>query len=322
ATQRLRTSLVRLGAAIVTRLPERPLIGLAELAGSIEYRVAGQRREQARRNLGRVAAWLAEQDLGPPAARRAAPDAHALEELVRSAFRHHGRYWLELIRAGEVTRRYIDERVLIESPDVLEQALGPGGPVIFVGLHFGAIEMPGFYLGHSGRTAVAPMETVADPALQRWFLETRAAMGVRIVGLREARRELTEALERGDAVGLVADRDLTGGGISRSFFGAAAPLAAGPALLVLETGAPAFAVAVRRTGPGRYRARLERLEMAADGTRRERVEAFLDKEARAFERLIADAPEQWWAVFHPIWPDLAVSPAATTDGAPGRRTAG
>ena len=26
--------------------------------------------------------------------------------------------------------------------------------------------------------------------------------------------------------------------------------------------------------------------------------------ARAFERVIADAPAQWWAVFFPIWPDL------------------
>ena len=26
--------------------------------------------------------------------------------------------------------------------------------------------------------------------------------------------------------------------------------------------------------------------------------------AAAFETLIADAPDQWWAVFFPIWPDL------------------
>jgi hypothetical protein len=37
--------------------------------------------------------------------------------------------------------------------------------------------------------------------------------------------------------------------------------------------------------------------------------------ARAFERVIADAPEQWWAVFFPIWPDLAVEPAARSEAA-------
>ena len=33
--------------------------------------------------------------------------------------------------------------------------------------------------------------------------------------------------------------------------------------------------------------------------------AFLAAEVAAFERVIARAPEQWWAIFFPIWPDLA-----------------
>jgi hypothetical protein len=28
------------------------------------------------------------------------------------------------------------------------------------------------------------------------------------------------------------------------------------------------------------------------------------EEARLFEEFIIDAPEQWLALFHPIWPDL------------------
>jgi hypothetical protein len=45
------------------------------------------------------------------------------------------------------------------------------------------------------------------------------------------------------------------------------------------------------------------------------VTAWLDDAARAFERHIAAAPEQWLAVFHPIWPDLEGEPAR-----PPRRT--
>jgi hypothetical protein len=33
--------------------------------------------------------------------------------------------------------------------------------------------------------------------------------------------------------------------------------------------------------------------------------------AAAFESLLADAPEQWWGAFHPIWPDLALHPDRT-----------
>ena len=60
---------------------------------------------------------------------------------------------------------------------------------MFVGLHFGAIELPALYLASRVGGAVAPMETVDDEALQAWFTRTRGAAGVRIVGLREARRE-------------------------------------------------------------------------------------------------------------------------------------
>jgi hypothetical protein len=31
------------------------------------------------------------------------------------------------------------------------------------------------------------------------------------------------------------------------------------------------------------------------------------EEARLFEEFIVDAPEQWLALFHPIWPDLELS---------------
>jgi hypothetical protein len=68
-------------------------------------------------------------------------------------------------------------------------------------------------------------------------------------------------------------------------------------------------VGVRRTGPGRYIGRLEPVDVAAEGSRRERATATTASIARAFERVVADAPEQWWAVFFPIWPDLAGSTA-------------
>ena len=81
-------------------------------------------------------------------------------------------------------------------------------------------------------------------------------------------------------------------------------LPVGPGLLAIESGVPVYVTAVRRASHGRYRGRMERLEVPADGTRRERLTTFLEGEARAFERIIATAPDQWWAVFFPIWPDL------------------
>jgi lauroyl/myristoyl acyltransferase len=301
----VRARAITLVAGLVARLPEGLAIRLAELAGSVAYRVSGDRRSLARRNLGRVARWLAEHDLGTSLARQAAEDPRALERLVRAAFRHHARYYLEVARTPRLDERYVRERLLVETPDTVAEAFGASPAAIFVGLHFGAIELPALlFAQRTAREAVAPMEELRDPYLQAWFVRTRGSARIRIVGLREARRVLTAALRAGSAVGLVGDRDLTGGGIDTPFFGAKAPLPAGPALLALETGAPLYVAAVRRAGFGRYRGRLEPVAVPAEGSRRERVEAVLEAEARAFERTVADAPEQWWAVFSPIWPDL------------------
>jgi lauroyl/myristoyl acyltransferase len=311
AAQRARTRIIAALAWIVCRLPEGLVLGVADQVGSIAYRLLGERREQARRNLARVAEWAAASGESRADVRAAATDPGRLDALVREAFRQHARYWVELIRAPMMSADYIRERVDIRDMDVLNGVLAPGGRVAFVGLHFGAIELPAFYLAQiARREAVGPMESVSDPALQRWFVGIRGAMGVRLVGLREARRELVAALRSGQAVGIVADRDLTGGGIDTTFFGHPAPLPAGPALLVLETATPAVAVAVRRTRDAHYVAHLAVLPAPQDGSRRDRVEAFLSSEARTFERLIADAPEQWWAVFFPIWPDLAIEDRA------------
>jgi len=302
--QRLRVNALSAGSWLVCRLPERPLIGLADLAGDVWYRTAPGRAGQARRNLGRVVGFLEATGRGPAAARSAAHDPRALERLVRRAFRHAARYYLEVARTPALDRRYLDERILLETPDLIDEAFTPGRAVIFVGLHFGSVELPGLFLASRVGGAVTPMETLADPALQAWFVRTRGAAGIKIVGLTEARREISAALSKGISVGMIGDRDLTGGGTLVELFGAPARLPLGPALLAVESGVPVYAMGLRRAGPGRYRGRLATIEVPADGTRRERVTATTIAIARAFERIVEDAPEQWWATFFPIWPDL------------------
>jgi lauroyl/myristoyl acyltransferase len=223
---------------------------------------------------------------------------------VRSAFRHNARYYLEVARTPAIRRSDLDERMVVETPEVVDRAFTAGQPVIFVGLHFGAIELPALFLAARVGGAVAPMETIDDPSLQAYFTRTRGAAGVRIVGLREARRELLGALRDGTAVGLVGDRDLTGGGTLVPLFGAPARLPLGPAMLAVESGADPYVVGVRRVGVGRYLGRLEPIAVPPDGSRRERVTATMTALASAFERIVRDAPDQWWAVFFPIWPDL------------------
>ena len=178
---------------------------------------------------------------------------------------------------------------------------------MIVGLHFGAIELPVVYVSNLvGHHVTAPMETVADPALQRWFVASRSRVGINVIPLANARRTMLAALRRGESVGLVNDRDITGTGIPTPFFGHPAPMSPGPALLAIEAGVPLYAGSVRRTPGGRFSVRLVPVPVPGEGTRRARTIALTAAIAAEFETILADAPEQWWGAFHPIWPDLAV----------------
>jgi phosphatidylinositol dimannoside acyltransferase len=299
---------VELASWIACRLPPSVLAALADVGGWLWYRLAPARAEQARRNLGRVAAVLDGRGRGPARVRAAAHDPRALDRLVRDAFANDARYYLDVLRVPSLTREVFDRTVVIETPEAVEAAFA-GGAVIFVSAHLGPIELPGLYLANRwGRTFVAPMEEIDDAPLQAWFERTRGSLGVRIVGLRQARRALQAALRAGEPVGIVADRDVAGGGLEVPFFDHPAPLPIGPGLIAVEAGAPLYAVGVRRLSDGRVAGRLLPVPVATEGTRRERIATTLAAMAAAFEELISDAPEQWSGAFFPIWPDLANPP--------------
>jgi len=301
---RLRGQALMTASWLACRLPEGPLFRAAELAGDLWYRLAPDRAAQARRNLRRVCEALAADGRGTPLVRAAATDPRALERLVRSAFRHNARYYLEVARTPAVTKAWLDERLALDTPELIADAVVPGKAVLFVGMHFGSVELAVLFLAFRVGTTVTPMETVDDPNLQAWFERTRGVNGVQLVGLREARRVLQDALMNGTPVGLVGDRDLTGGGIPIPLFGAPATLPMGPAMLAVESGVPVYGMGVRRTTHGHFSGRLIPVTVPSEGTRRERVTTTMTGLAAAFERLIEDAPDQWWAVFFPIWPDL------------------
>jgi phosphatidylinositol dimannoside acyltransferase len=316
--QRVRAGAINGASWVACHLPEGPQVVLAELVGELSYRMMPGRAALVRRNLRRVVRHLAATDLANPRIRAAAADPRALETLVRGAFRHRARYYLEILRAPSLNATVFDRRLVVENLDEVDRVLAEERPTVFISAHFGPIELPGLFLAYrSPRPVTAPMETVDDPPLQAWFERTRSVFGVRIVGLREARRELQAALGRGESVGLVADRDISGGGIEVPFFGAPAPLPIGPALLATETGAPIRLAGVWRTGRLGYRGRLDDVPVQREGGRRERTTATLVAEAQAFERMIAHAPEQWIAVFFPIWPDLEAEAAGEGEGEGG-----
>jgi len=311
--QRVRARVLRAAARIIVALPERPVDALAGSAGELWYRLAPDRASLARRNLPRVVRALPERDLGGRRVAVAAHDGAALERLLRATFRETARYYLDMVRLPSRKPEELDQRLRIETPDVVDRAFGPDAPAVLVALHFGAVEYPALLaVARSGGRIVAPMETLDDPAIQDWLEATRGSVGVDIVPLRDARRALLGALAEGRTVGLVADRNVAGGTVDVPFFGTPAPMPLGPALLAVESGRPIYIAGVRRLGRGRYAGRLTQVEVAVEGKRRDRITETAARVARVMEETVAVAPEQWWSLLAPIWPDLDARAATGT----------
>jgi lauroyl/myristoyl acyltransferase len=304
--QRLRASALGGATVAACHLPERPLLAAADSLGELWYRATPTRAAMARANLLRVCTWLAAEGRGPARAQHAAADPRALETLVRAAYRQLARYYVEALRAPTLNDRYLLERLEVTSPETMAGSFAEPRGVIFIGSHLGPVEILAWLGGHERHgPVVGVMETVDDPELQAWIARTRAGTGIELVGLDRARRRLREAIDAGGAALLVVDRDISGGGTEVDLFGHPAPLPTGAAILAVETGARVFYEAVVRVGHGRYRGWMREVPVPAEGRLRARVTAFLDRTARLIEESVAQAPEQWWAIFHPIWPDLA-----------------
>lgn len=308
--------LLRVLSAVLQRLPEAPLHRAAHLVGVVLYRVQPARRKLVRANLERVVRYLADNGMGGERVAAAARDRRSLDRLVQDAFGHYVRGYLE---TATLPRYASEERLARVRPDdagQVDKAFGAAAiageagskdrrGLIIVGLHFGSIEIPGLWATKKlGRRITAPMETIGDPELQSYFERSRRQTGLNVIPAERAATELRASLARGEAVALVADRPIGGAGTQVELFGAPARLPVGPAALALESGGSAWVIATRRATSNQYRTRIEELVVPADGTRRQRMAAFLTAEARAFERAVADAPEQWWTVFFPIWDDI------------------
>lgn len=307
--QRARASLVGALGTVLAHLPSAVVGGLSDAIGELWYRTAPERAARARGNLALVAGWLEANGRGAARSRAAATDPAALERMVRAAFRHSVRTYAETLRPA-ATARDVRRRLVIENPAPVDAAFATPGRVVFATGHFGSMVGASTVLSDRSLVPVtAPMETIADPELQRLLLRARESGGARIVGLDQARHELRNALARGEGVGLVADRDIAGGGLPVTLFGRSATLPMGPAYLALEHEAPLHLAAVWRARGESYRGGLITLpHPPLDLPRRARIEALLQAEARALEEFITIAPEQWWTVFYPIWDGVEPRP--------------
>lgn len=293
---------------ILRHLPDKPIYRVTYTLGAGASLLMPERRATARANMRRVCRWLAANDMASPRVARAARDERALDRMVRATFGHWALSYVEAAMAPRYGRDQLEQRVIPSDPAATAEAMsmpqsGEPGP-IHMTMHFGAVDLAALYGARVGPVPMTgPMEIVESPLGRAYFERMRTSLDVTIVPLGDAATALVAALRRGEAVGVVADRNIVGKGSTMELFGAPARLPTGPAVLAVQTGAPLYLEVIERTGFGAWAGHTIRLRPRPGSTRREAARSMLEQQARGFEQVIARSPEQWTTLFFRIWED-------------------
>jgi KDO2-lipid IV(A) lauroyltransferase len=276
--------LYRAGAVVARGLPGRVGEVLAGGAGVIAGRVATGRRATITRHLERIA------------------DAPVDRRTVDRAFASYGRYWLEAFRLPNVAVDDLELAMCYEGIGNIERGRALGRGVLLAMPHLGAWDWGGAWLSASGFPVTVVAEVLQPVELADWFTGWRRHVGMTVVPLdQDAASGVFAALRRGDVVGLLCDRDLTGDGIEVTFFGERTRMPAGPAVIALRTGAPLMPCCVIFEGDHHRGIVLPPLDTVRRGSLRDDVARVTQEMADALAGLIRRAPEQWH-VFQPNWP--------------------
>lgn len=215
----------RAGWSLVRRMPARTAYRAFDVIADVAWRRGGKGVERMRSNYATVRPELTSAEL---------------DALVRAGMRSYLRYWCDSFRLPDRTVDDLTRGVRAVGDGPVRAHLQSGrSAVMFLG-HMGNWDFGGAW----STTQLAPVTTVVErlkpEELFDEFVAFREGLGMRIIPLTggsDVFRELTQACRAGALVALLADRDLTNGGIEVDFCGERARMAVGPAALALNTGA-------------------------------------------------------------------------------------
>ncbi|MCU1691212.1 MAG: lipid biosynthesis acyltransferase [Frankiales bacterium] len=214
------------GWAVVRALPEPVAVALFDAGADLAWRRGGKGVDRLTANLARVARLDSDRQR---------------QDLTRAALRSYARYWREVFRLQGTTREQVVGGMRTTGEPAFRAALASGRGVVLALPHSGNWDHAGAWCGATGAPFTTVAERLEPASLFDRFVAFRQSLGMEVLpltgGTRPPTEVLTERLEAGGMLCLLADRDLSARGVEVRFFGAAARMPAGPATLALRTGA-------------------------------------------------------------------------------------
>ncbi|MCW2743165.1 MAG: lipid biosynthesis acyltransferase [Blastococcus sp.] len=290
----------------VRMLPEPAARGVFDRAGSWAAGREGKGVRQLRANLRVVTGG-----------RLTEPE---LTLLTARAMRSYARYWQEAFRLPTLgsDRIVADTDVIGIEHLVKARAGGPGRGergLIMVLPHSGNWDAAGvWFIDWLAGPFMTVAERLKPESLYRRFLDYRESLGFRVVPLTGGPRSSTEVLREwlsdGGATCLLVDRNLGSGGVPVDFFGRAATMPGGAALLAAQTGAALVPTVCQFTDRGWRLVFSPEVPVEGAGRLKDRVSAAMQSVADSFAESIAAQPEDWHMLGR-VWADIPADPVET-----------
>jgi predicted LPLAT superfamily acyltransferase len=252
-----------------------------------------------------------------------------LAEIWRHFFTFAG---VTLDRLFMLTRRLAAFRVDVTGLDSLKTALADGRGCMLLGSHLGSFEALRV-LADQCPVRVRPLMYRANAAAFTRLmarLNPGLARDVIEIGTLGAMLELRESVDRGEIVGILADRvpgaAAAGAAAEKTlrtgFLGAPAAFPTGPIVVAALLGVPTFLFFAVRTGPRRYRNELEPFAdpiVLRRASRAEDLRLWVGRYAARLERHARQYPYNWFNFFD-FWGeprDASGAPAIADPGLDG-----
>lgn len=271
-------------------MPEGVAYRAAQGLGALAAR-RSKKRAQVAKNIARIT--------GKP------PESPEVQALVVDAYRSYARYWFETFALVRETPEFFVERFECPGLTKIRAVLARGkGAIVVVG-HLGNWDAAGAWVGASGHLLVTVAEVLKPQRMFDFFVEHRAALGMRIYpATKGVSARLIEEVENGAVLAILGDRDLKGTGPEVLFFGEKATFPAGPAAIAIDTGIPLLIAGVysveRPDGKRGWFADISDPIEVPEGAGREAIPALTQQVAQGLEHMVAARPEEWH-VFQPFW---------------------
>jgi KDO2-lipid IV(A) lauroyltransferase len=273
---------------LIALLPEISAYKLADYVSDRIYKKNGKGIKRLRSNYGRVMPEYSSQKL---------------EELTKLGMRSYLRYWFDTFRLSKWSKKRIISTTQVIRENLLRDPIQSKQGCIVALPHAGNWDHAAAYFCSTGITLTAVVEKLKPEAIFKKFLAYRESIGIEAISHKEKTIPiLTERLQAGKLIALVADRDMSRNGIEVNFFGKTSKMPSGPAILAIKTGAPLITAYVRYTQGGIEIIFDETLKPTNSGSEEEQIKIITQSMADNFAKRIKENPVDWH-MLQRIWVD-------------------